>query len=147
LRTHRSIAPKLAVVASLGLFGLAACGSPVKHTAAAATATTMPAITMPATTGDPGTAPPAGPAVAANAVTISNFAFLPATITVKSGTTVTWTNKDEEAHTVFSQAAAVKSPVLDPASGTYSHTFSTPGTYSYNCTIHPFMHGVVVVTA
>jgi amicyanin len=90
---------------------------------------------------------PSEPAAATNAVSITNFAFSPAAITVKVGTAVTWTNQDEEPHTVFSDAGGMKSPVLASNQNTFTFTFTKPGTYSYNCTIHPFMHGNVTVTA
>jgi plastocyanin len=89
----------------------------------------------------------AGPAVAATAVSIDNFAFKPAAITVKAGTAVTWTNNDEEPHTVVDGAHDLKSPVMGNQGATFTFTFTTPGTYSYNCSIHPFMHGTVEVTA
>ena len=90
-------------------------------------------------------APPTSAPVAANAVTIHNFAFGPQVVTVKAGTTVHWTNNDTEAHTVTSDTGAFKSPVLQPGAG-YSFTFTKPGTYSYYCTIHPFMKAKVVVS-
>ncbi len=83
--------------------------------------------------------------VTANAVTIRNFAFGPQVVAVKPGTTVRWTNQDTEAHTVTSDAGAFGSPVLQPGAS-YSFTFTKPGTYSYHCTIHPFMTGKVVVS-
>jgi plastocyanin len=77
-------------------------------------------------------------------VSISNFAFDPAVLTVKVGTTVTWTNNDIVAHTVtFTDVA--NSPVLNRGDH-FSRTFTKVGTYSYICSIHPFMHGMVVVT-
>jgi amicyanin len=82
--------------------------------------------------------------VAADAVTIRNFAFGPQIVTVKLGETVHWTNRDSEAHTVTSDAGAFNSPVLQPGAS-FSFTFTKPGTYSYHCTIHPFMTGKVVV--
>ncbi|HEX3540233.1 MAG TPA: plastocyanin/azurin family copper-binding protein [Acidimicrobiales bacterium] len=76
---------------------------------------------------------------------MTNFAFDPAALTVKAGTKVTWTNNDIVAHTVtFTDVA--NSPVLNRGD-TFSRTFTSPGTYSYICSIHPFMHGTVVVTA
>ncbi|MDT5093825.1 MAG: hypothetical protein QOH60_3188 [Mycobacterium sp.] len=87
---------------------------------------------------------PAAP-VAGNAVSIDNFAFTPATLTVHIGSAVTWTNHDEEPHTVAANDGSFHSPGLD-AQGTYSFTFSKPGTYDYICSIHPFMRGSVVVT-
>ncbi len=87
---------------------------------------------------------PAGP-VAGNAVNIDNFAFAPATLTVPVGTTVTWTNHDEEPHTVVANDGSFRSPGLDGKT-TFSFTFTKAGTYDYICSIHPFMHGTVVVT-
>jgi len=89
-------------------------------------------------------AAPAGAAVVADAVVIHNFAFGPQVVMVKAGTTVHWTNNDTEAHTVTSDAGLFNSPVLQPGAG-YSYTFGKPGTYSYHCTIHPFMTGKVIV--
>lgn len=100
----------------------------------------MPGMSMPATTGSTAQAP-----VSANAVTIDNFAFAPAAITVKVGTTVTWTNKDQDAHTVTAQDRSFSSAPLNTGA-TYQFTFTKPGTYAYLCTIHPFMTATVVVT-
>jgi plastocyanin len=102
----------------------------------------------PATSGAPSstasaTGSPA--AVAGDQVTIDNFAFAPATLTVKVGSTVTWTNRDEEPHTVAASDGSFHSPGLGTGA-TFSHTFSTPGKFDYVCSIHPMMHGTVVVT-
>ena len=83
--------------------------------------------------------------VGANAVSISNFAFVPATLTVPVGATVTWTNRDEEPHTVAASDGSLHSPGLG-TNATYSYTFPTAGRFDYICSIHPFMHGTVVVT-
>ena len=81
-----------------------------------------------------------------SAVAISDFAFAPPTLTVASGTKVTWTNRDEEPHTVTSAdgGQAFKSPALD-TDDTFSVTFDKPGTYKYFCSIHPHMVGTIVV--
>jgi plastocyanin len=84
---------------------------------------------------------PAGP----NAVNITNFKFTPATLTVPVSTTVTWTNHDEEPHTVAASGDSFHSPGLG-TNASFSHTFPTAGTFDYICSIHPFMHGTVVVT-
>jgi plastocyanin len=60
-------------------------------------------------------------------------------------TTVTWTNKDEDPHTVVDDGGVFRSRALGSGS-TYSFTFPTAGTFDYICSIHPFMHGSVVVT-
>jgi plastocyanin len=109
----------------------------------------MPGMSgMPAMTGGPsGTASATGSpaAVAGDQVTIDNFAFAPATLTVKAGTTVTWTNKDEEPHTVAASDGSFHSPGMGTGA-TFTHTFATAGTFDYVCSIHPSMHGTVVVT-
>ena len=83
----------------------------------------------------------------ASAVSIDNFTFTPQTLTVKLGTTVTWTNKDDIPHGVASANNAFsKSKALD-TDDSYSFTFTTPGTYQYFCYIHPHMTGTIVVEA
>lgn len=80
----------------------------------------------------------------ANQVWIQGMAFTPADITVTVGTTVTWTNKDNAAHDVTSNASAFGSGSLSKG-GSYSFTFNTAGTYPYICSIHPSMVGTVTV--
>jgi amicyanin len=79
------------------------------------------------------------------AVNITDFKFDPATLTVPVGTTVTWTNQDEEPHTVAAKDGSFHSPGMD-THATYSFTFTTAGSFDYICSIHPFMTGKVVVT-
>jgi plastocyanin len=94
---------------------------------------------------DPSPAPQVA-AIASNTVTIDNFAFAPATLTVAPGTKITWNNKDEEPHTVTSAdgGKTFKSEALD-TDDKFSFTFATPGTYKYFCSIHPHMVGTIVV--
>lgn len=86
-----------------------------------------------------------GPA-AAEEVTISidNFTFGPAEVTVAPGTTVTWVNNDDIPHTVVDKKQAFRSKVLD-TEGKFSFTFMTPGEFTYFCSLHPHMIGKVVV--
>jgi plastocyanin len=77
-------------------------------------------------------------------VTIDNFTFSPATVTVPSGTTVTWTNQDDMVHTVTEANRLFSSKGLETGD-TYSHTFTVPGTYTYFCSLHPRMTGTVIV--
>ena len=79
-------------------------------------------------------------------VTIDNFVFNPQRVTVKAGTTVTWTNDDDIPHTVVASNRAFKSKVLD-TNDKFSFTFTTPGTYEYFCSLHPHMTGTIVVEA
>lgn len=87
-------------------------------------------------------------AVATTSVTMSGDAFHPATIRVRAGSTVTWTQEDaDEVHNVqFGGAGGFTSPTLHRGQ-TFRHTFKSPGTYTYICTFHPYMRGTVVVTS
>ena len=81
---------------------------------------------------------------AAIKISAKDFMFSPATVTVKAGATVTWTNLDDEPHTVFSDAGLFRSSALDTKDN-FSYKFDKPGTYHYLCTIHPRMVGTIVV--
>ncbi len=84
---------------------------------------------------------------AAAAIAIDNFTFNPQTLTVKAGTTVTWTNKDDIPHGIaVTNNAFKRSQALD-TDDSFSFTFTTPGTYQYFCYIHPHMTGAIVVEA
>jgi plastocyanin len=75
-------------------------------------------------------------------VSISNFAFNPATVTISTGDTVRWTNQDSATHTV--KGSSFESGQLAQGD-TYEFTFTEPGTYDYTCSIHPSMKGTVTV--
>ena len=70
--------------------------------------------------------------------------FGPERLTVKAGTTVTWTNRDDIPHTVAAKDRLFKSKVMD-TDESFSFTFSTPGEYAYFCSLHPHMTGTIVV--
>ena len=81
-------------------------------------------------------------------VTINNFAFNPTPLTVPVGTKVVWTNQQPQVpHTVTSDMPGVFDSGAIQSGGTFSFTFMQAGTVTYHCTIHPNMHGTVVVTA
>ena len=101
----------------------------------------MPVMPAPA----PGAGTPVPAPQGPDAVDITNFAFAPLTLTVPVGATVTWTNRDEEPHTVAASDGSFHSPGMGTG-GSYSFTFTNVGSYDYVCSIHPFMHGTVVVT-
>lgn len=93
----------------------------------------------------PAPAPTPVPAPATYNVTIQNFTFSPASLTVKKGDIVIWTNKDPMGHTVTGNNGSPSSQVLS-TNGTYSYTFNSVGTFAYHCSIHPSMMGTVTVT-
>ena len=84
------------------------------------------------------------PAANANEIVIQNFAFEPATLTVKAGTKVTWVNRDEEPHTATATDKRFNSKTLENGD-TFSTEFNQPGTYKYYCALHPKMTGQVIV--
>lgn len=141
-----------AAIALAGILLLAGCAhsQPDAHPSVTFGSGGTPGMSaMPSMSEAPGgpTAPATGPAarVAGNAVSIDDFAFIPATLTVAAGSTVTWTNHDEEPHTVAASDGSFHSPGMG-SQGTYSHTFPAAGRFDYICSIHPFMHATVVVT-
>jgi plastocyanin len=134
-KRHWQLPGALAILGVIALIA-AACGS-------AGASTTTPAASA-----------TAGSQTAA--VVIRNFAYVPQKITVNVGATVTWTNTDSVQHTVTSADGlgtnASVTPLFDSGllgtGQTFSHTFTKPGTYFYECTIHhtlPAMHGEVIV--
>src|SRR6516225_10010166 len=106
---------------------LAACGGGSTTTTSTSTPTTAPTT---APTATPTTASTSTPSASGNSVTIMNFAFSPASLTVKTGTKVTWTNNDSITHTVTADQGAFDSGDLSPGNS-FSFTFTKAGTYSY----------------
>ena len=78
-----------------------------------------------------------------SAIVIQNFSFNPATLTIKVGSTVTWTNADPMPHQI--KSTIFNSAVLNNGD-TFKFTFSTIGDYDYSCAIHPSMKGKIIVT-
>jgi plastocyanin len=77
-------------------------------------------------------------------VKIDNFSFAPTALTVRVGTQITWTNRDDIPHTVVEDNKTFKSKVLD-TDEKFTFTASKPGTYNYYCSIHPKMTAKLVV--
>jgi len=123
----RRLAGPLLLVAAVAIIAAACNGTgPAAYGAPASTAATTTAAT------------------AINAATIKDFSFQPEVLKVKVGAKVTWTNGDTVAHTVTADTNSFASGNLQPG-GSISFTFTRPGTYAYHCSIHPSMHGSVVV--
>ena len=77
------------------------------------------------------------------AIDITNFAFVPATVTISKGTTVVWTERDSGiSHTVTGDG--FDSGPLSQGD-TFSQTFNDAGTFNYHCSIHPTMTGTIIV--
>jgi len=77
-------------------------------------------------------------------VMAKDFMFAPTSLTVATGSTVTWTNRDEEPHSVVSESGLFRSGALD-TNESFSFRFDKAGTYRYTCSIHPRMVGTIVV--
>lgn len=76
-------------------------------------------------------------------ITITPTSFAPAAVEVKPGTTVVWTNKSNEEHTVTAYDGSFDSGSIPPG-GTFKHTFTRPVSYSYYCTFHHSMQGTII---
>jgi plastocyanin len=111
---------------------LAACGSSASASRSSSTTAQVAAAAV---------APAASGHVS---VSISGFAFQPATITVKPGTKITFTNHDQTAHTATSNHPGFDTGTVGPGKSA-TVTLKKPGTYTYYCQFHAFMHGTVVV--
>jgi plastocyanin len=86
------------------------------------------------------TAAAPGPAT----ITVKNFMFSPVPLTVSAGSTVTWTNLDDEPHTAVSDTGLFRSGAMDTHES-FSFKFDKPGTYHFTCSIHPRMVGTIIV--
>ena len=134
MKTNRMLILSVTLILAMG--ALAACAkSPAP--------TTAPNYVPPANTSAP--AESTKPAGSTNMIDISGFAFSPSTLTVKVGTTVTWTNKDSVDHTITSDTNVFDSGNMG-SGDTFSYTFTTAGTFVYHCTVHPSMIGTIIVT-
>jgi plastocyanin len=129
----------LLVAAAAVAASLAGCGSSDSSQSAQGAAKPS-ASQQPTSSGSSQSPPSAGTA----AVTIDDFKFVPASLTV-SQDTITVTNRDTTAHTTTADdGESFDTENIDPgASATISQ--SKPGTYKYHCNLHPFMHGTLVV--
>jgi plastocyanin len=116
----------LAALAIIAIAAFAGCGK----TGTANPNPVTPAVVQPATTA---------------AVSISGYAFHPATLKIEVGTTVKWTNKQNIDHTVTANNGSFTSGHLAPGQS-FSHTFKSTGKFPYHCMIHTFMKGTVIVT-
>lgn len=133
-----------------GILLLAGCGT---STSSGTNANTAAPTTAP-TAAPTETAAPAGTtssnsSVAQVKISESNdkYGFAPATLTVAKGTRVEWSNASDAPHTVTSDSGTtLASSIISPSGGTFDFTFTQPGTYTYHCTVHPYMKGTIVVT-
>ena len=78
-------------------------------------------------------------------ITIDNFTFTPAELTIAKGTAITWINHDDIPHSVVENDKKFRSKALD-TDDSYSFTFTAAGTFQYFCGLHPHMVGKVIVT-
>jgi plastocyanin len=84
--------------------------------------------------------------VEGSATNINSWSFMPAEVTMSAGETVTWTNGGSLAHTATADDGAFDTDLVQPGDSA-NVTLSTPGTYAYHCTPHPWMKGMITVAA
>ncbi|MBS2548686.1 cupredoxin domain-containing protein [Catenulispora sp. NL8] len=118
---------------------MTACSGTSSHPAAAPTSTPS----TPSSSSGSGTA---GTPVSASQIVIANFAFSPTDLSVAPGQTVTVVNNDSTTHTLTATTGkAFDTGDIAPGKTATFTAPTTPGTYSYICTIHQFMHGTLIV--
>ena len=125
-------------VGAAAALALSACGSDSKPATTSAPMASAPSSAPMAAS--PSSAPMAA---GANTVVISDFKFGPAEMRVAVGTTVTFTNDDDQPHTATSAGNFDTGAIQPGASATV--TLATAGTFSYACSFHPFMTGTLTV--
>ena len=128
------------IIIMAGVCGCTQTAPPVQPTAAATMS--PPTTELPMVSATPTLLKT--PSVSDNTITIKNFAFDPASITVKVGSTVRWVNQDSVPHRIVFADKSISS-VLLAASQSASQKFDQPGIYNYICSIHTDMHGTVIV--
>src|SRR3989344_1506254 len=97
-------------------------------------------------TAETNTVPISDPSAAENAsVSIQNFSFNPSVLSIKTGTTVTWTNNDSVPHTVTTDSGDLLNSSTIAPGQLFSYTFAVPGSVSYHCALHPSMKGTISV--
>lgn len=117
----------LSVLAATFAFTAAACGS--------SSSPSSPSSSTP------------GPDVTINIVGISGAnSFNPSPTTLKAGQRVVWKNTDTRTHDATDNAGSFKTTALGPGAQSDPVTLSTPGTFTYHCSIHPSMTGTITVT-
>ena len=77
-------------------------------------------------------------------VAIKGMKYTPASVTIKTGDSVVWTNADQRDHTVVAGDGSFSSGNIGPGA-TFSFAFTKPGKFEYSCSLHPRMKGVVIV--
>lgn len=135
------------VAAAAAIFTLLSSGFAVVAAVDSNNGRSTPAAdrTEPAVSNSTSVAPPGGSNASVVEVAISGFAFGPPALEVSVGSTISWTNRDNVAHTVSTSDGLLASADLDNGD-TYSVVVDEPGTIQYYCDIHQYMHGTITVT-
>jgi plastocyanin len=149
--------PAALLAAGLLMLTLAACGGSTATNPPSAAAPSSPAASAPASPSEPASpSGPASPSAAAGvcgeaegpgqvAASARNFAFNPATITVKAGEKVTWANGDPAPHSIVLDGGECESPSFGEGEST-TLVFNVAGSYPFHCGIHPNMTGTITVS-
>jgi plastocyanin len=135
------------VALSLGLittFIVVACGGTTTTSPSPSPTAGQPSPTTAATA----TSQPSG-AVATVKIVEQNekYMFEPATLTIKKGTQVVWTNMSDAPHTVTSDNGTFNTSSNLTENQTFMFTFNTAGTFTYHCNIHSYMKATITVTS
>ncbi|WP_083974593.1 cupredoxin domain-containing protein [Kitasatospora mediocidica] len=130
----------LAAGAAFALLSLAGCSSSSSSTSSSSSPSAAASASASAS------ASSSGSVAAGSAISIKNFTFIPADLTVAPGTTITVTNEDSTAHTLTATGAkAFDTGTIDPGKTATITAPAAAGSYPYICTIHQYMKGTLTV--
>jgi len=139
MKSHKAVIYAITSLILLLLFAVAGTGcSGTNSTSSSSAASAAASSTAASTTLTAATT------ASVNQILIQGSSFTPASLTVKAGDTVTWTNKDSMNHTVTSNSGVFDSGNIAPGAS-FSYKFDKEGTFDYKCSIHTFMTANVTV--
>ena len=141
-RTHLTLAATIALLVVVGACGSDGTTTDAGSEPATTTTTAAPATSAPTTAPTTTTTVPVPP----GEVRIQDYEFLPPTISVSAGETVTWRNGDDVDHWVLTEDGTTVDSGAIEAGQTFTATLATPGSYPYFCDIHNAMTGTIVVS-
>ena len=147
MHRSRTGGPLGALLALILTLVLAACGSTTTESAPGeAAATESAAATASATESDDDDGDDDDDGEGGNTVSLAGNAFSPRSLTVATGTTVTFTDTGGHTVTEGSSGTAADDPIVDESGGDdIEVTFDEPGTYPITCRIHPEMNMTITV--
>lgn len=142
-RHHSSFGSLMGVLPIMLLFVLAGCGGGGSSSGSS----TQPTVAPTATATTAATTAPAKVIQVKIVEKDNRYSFDPASITIPKGSQIVWTNTSDAPHTVTSDSNAFTASSNVTQNQTFKMVFNMAGTYTYHCSIHPYMKATIIVTS